>query len=70
MVDRIIWVAPETKYLKKLPLESTLYAKNSMKVKGVIDRSLHFNALRTRSSILNMVRGSKMNRAPSTYSLG
>lgn len=66
MVDRIIWVAPETKNLKKVPLESTLQAKNSTKVKGVIDRSLHFKAVRTRSSILKMVRGSNTKRAPST----
>lgn len=66
-VARIISVALEMRNLIKAPLESSLQAKKSIKLKGVIDRSLHFNAARMRSSILMIVRGSKTKAAPSTY---
>ena len=67
MLDKIICVALEIRNPITLPLESSLYAKNPMKLKGVIDLSLQSKTPSTRSSILRIVFDSNINFAPSTY---
>lgn len=67
MLDKIICVALEIRNPITLPLESSLYAKNPMKLKGVIDLSLQSKTPSTRSSILRIVFDSNINFAPSTW---
>lgn len=66
MSDKIISVDREMRCPKHEPEGSILQAKKPMKLKGVIDRSLQFRIVRTRSSILLMVLGLNTYLAPLT----
>jgi len=68
MLDKITSVAREMRNPTPVPVGSTFHAKKLMKVKGVMDRSLQSRTVRTRSSILRIVLGSKTYLAPSVWS--
>ena len=67
MFDKMISVALEIRKPIYAPVGSSLHAKKPVKLNGVMDLSLQSKTLRTRSSILRIVLGSKMYLAPSTY---
>lgn len=67
MLDNMIPVARETRKPEKVPVGSSLHAKKSIKVNGVMDRSLQSRTVRMRSSIRLIVLVSNMNLAPSIW---
>lgn len=64
--DNMISVAREIRNPMKVAVGSSLHAKKATKLKGVMDRSLQSKTPSTRSSILRIVLGSKINFVPST----